>query len=59
MIYRRSLLFAFSIWCLLCLVAAKPVTIKGIPKDCKVHKPAYSAQFLHKEILSLFVVKDY
>lgn len=59
MIYRRSLLFAFSIWCLLCLVAAKPVTIKGIPKDCKVHKPAYSDDFLNKEILSFFVGKDY
>ena len=55
----RPLLIALSLSFVLCPLSAKPVQIKGIPKDCKVHKPAYSQDFLNDELFASFISKGY
>lgn len=55
----RSLLIAFSIAALLGPLPAKKTELKGIPKECKVHKPMYSHDFLNQELLDAYVEKNY
>ena len=45
--------------CFLHPLAAKPADIKGIPKDCKVHKPGYTQDYLNEELLNTFIAKGY
>lgn len=55
----RYILIALALTCFLSPLQAKPATIKGIPKDCKVHKPPYSRNFMNAELMSMFSVKGY
>ena len=40
-------------------LSAKETSIKGIPKDCKVHKPNYTQDYLNEGLLNSFILKGY
>ncbi len=50
---------AIFLSCLLFPLTAKPTDIKGIPKDCKVHKPVFTSYLVNDELLNSFIAKGY
>ena len=56
---KRVFLITASLFCLSWLLVAKEAEIKGIPKVCKVHKPAYSRELLNLDLLNSFVLRGY